>query len=159
MTKESSYQRYLDAGLTFTQTTRARAEELVNDLVAGGEVQRKEAQAKVEELVEKSRQSSESLFAIVRDEVGTQLRSLGIGSVEDLATQVAAVLGRSTASAKRTVTKKAPAKKAPAKKAPAKKAPAKKAPAKKAPAKKAPAKKAPAKKAPAKKAAGTRSVG
>ncbi len=67
--------------------------------------------------------------------------------------------GRAAAAKKAAPVKKAVAKQAaavkkaaPAKKAPAKKAPAKKAPAKKAPAKKAPAKKAPAKKAPAKKA-------
>ena len=153
MTNTSGYQRYLDAGVNFTQMTRARAEELVQDLVKSGAVQRKEAQAKVEELVERSRKSSESLLHVVRDEVTHQLQALGISSVEDLATQVATVLGRSASSAKKAAAKKAPAKKAPAKKAPAKKAPAKKAPAKKAPAKKAPAKKTAAKKTAAKKTA------
>ncbi len=153
MTDTSGYQRYIDAGVNFTQVSRAWAEELVQDLVKSGAVQRKEAQAKVEELVERSRKSSESLLNVVRDEVAHQLQSLGISSVEDLATQVAAVLGRSASAAKKAAAKKAPAKKAPAKKAAAKKAPAKKAAAKKAPAKKAAAKKAPAKKAPAKKAA------
>jgi polyhydroxyalkanoate synthesis regulator phasin len=158
MTKESAYQRYLDAGLAFTQMTRARAEELVKDLASGGDLQRQEAQAKVEELVERGRQSSEALLAVVREEVVTQLRSMGIGSVEDLATQVATVLGRSAATVKQAA-KKAPAKAKAARATTAKKAPAKKAPAKKAPAKKAPAKKAPAKKAPAKKAATSGSEG
>ena len=136
MTNTSGYQRYVDAGVNFTQMTRARAEELVQELVKSGAVQRKEAQARVEELVERSRKSSESLLNVVRDEVTHQLQALGISSVEDLATQVAAVLGRSTTAAKkaagRATAKKAPAKKAPAKKSAAKKAPAKKAPAKKA---------------------------
>ena len=142
MTKRrDGYQRYLDAGVAFTHMTRSRAEELVQELVKSGEVQRKEARTKVEELIERSRKSSESLLSVVRDEVGNQLHSMGITNLEDLAKQVASLLGRSSQAASGAV-KKAPAKKAPAKKAPAKKAPAKKAPAKKAPAKKAPAKKA-----------------
>jgi polyhydroxyalkanoate synthesis regulator phasin len=143
MTKRDAYQRYLDAGIAFTQMTRSRAEELVQELVKSGEVQRKEAQSKVEELIDRSRKSSESLLSVVRDEVGSQLHSLGIGNIEDLAKQVASLLTRSPKPAS-----------GPAKKAPAKKAAAKKSAAKKAPAKKAPAKKAPAKKASASKSAG-----
>ncbi len=135
MSKRDAYQRYLDAGIAFTQMTRSRAEELVQELVKSGEVQRKEAQAKVEELIDRSRKSSESLLSLVRDEVGSQLHSLGISNIEDLAKQVASLLARSPKPAS------APAKKAPAKKAAAKKSAAKKAPAKKAAAKKSAASK------------------
>jgi polyhydroxyalkanoate synthesis regulator phasin len=151
MTKRDGYQRYLDAGIAFTQMTRSRAEELVQELVKSGEVQGKEARTKVEELIERSRKSSESLLSVVRDEVGNQLHSMGVSNIEDLAKQVASLLGRSSKAASGAARKSA------AKKAPAKKAAAKKAPAKKAAAKKAAAKKAPAKKAPAKKASGPRS--
>ena len=151
MTKRDGYQRYLDAGIAFTQMTRSRAEELVQELVKSGEVQGKEARTKVEELIERSRKSSESLLSVVRDEVGNQLHSMGVSNIEDLAKQVASLLGRSSKAASGAARKSA------AKKAPAKKAAAKKAPAKKAPAKKAAAKKAAAKKAPAKKASGPRS--
>jgi len=136
MTKRDGYQRYLDAGIAFTQMTRSRAEELVQELVKSGEVQGKEARTKVEELIERSRKSSESLLSVVRDEVGNQLHSMGVSNIEDLAKQVASLLGRSSkaasGAARKSAAKKAPAKKAAAKKAPAKKAPAKKAPAKKA---------------------------
>ncbi len=158
MAKKDAWKRYLEAGTAFTQITRARAEDLVQDLVKSGVLQRKEAQVRVEELLERSRQGSEALLNLVRDEVTTQLHAVGIASVEDLARQVASMLGRTSATpakktaATRTAAKKAPAKKTAATRTAAKKAPAKKAPAKKAPAKKAPAKKAPAKKAPAKKA-------
>jgi polyhydroxyalkanoate synthesis regulator phasin len=145
MSKRDAYQRYLDAGIAFTQMTRSRAEELVQELVKSGEVQRKEAQTKVEELIDRSRKSSESLLSVVRDEVGNQLHSLGISNLEDLAKQVASLLAHSPKPASGAA-KKAPAKKSAAKKAPAKKAPAKKAPAKKSAAKKAPAKKASASK-------------
>jgi polyhydroxyalkanoate synthesis regulator phasin len=156
-----AWKRYLDAGAAFSQMTRSRAEELVQELVSGGELQRKEAQAKVEELIERSRKSSEALVGIVRSEVLAQLDALGIHGIEDVARQVAALLSRSGAdmtggTARRSsgpaTTAKAPAGKAPAKRAPATKAAAKtaaKAPAAKAPAKRAPAKKAAAKTAPA----------
>ncbi len=171
-----SWKHYLDVGAAFSQMTRARAEELVQELVGSGEVQRKEAQAKVEELIDRSRKSSEALIGVVRSEVRAQLDALGVHSVEDLARQVATLLGRSSADmtggaggawsgtttsrgssgaaapAKKTAAKKAaPAKKTAAKKAaPAKKTAAKQA----APAKKTAAKKAaPAKKTAAKKAA------
>ncbi|MHB1911558.1 MAG: hypothetical protein ACYCTI_05830, partial [Acidimicrobiales bacterium] len=124
--------RYLDTGLAIGQMTRARAEEVVKDLVKAGEVQREQAQQWIDELVDRSRKNTEFLVALVAAEVRKQL-------------EASPLTGRRarSASSPRPAAKKAPAKKAPAKKAPAKKAPAKKAPAKKAPAKKAPAKKAP----------------
>ena len=152
MSKKDAFRRYLDAGSTFTQITRTRAEELVQELVKSGALQRKEAKARVDELIERSRKSSEQLIQVVRDEVASQMSALGISSIEDLARQVASLLNRSTdlvRGQEKAAATKAPAKKAPAKKAAATKAPAKKAPAKKAPAKKAAATKAPAKKAPA----------
>jgi hypothetical protein len=128
----------------------------VQELMKGGEVQRHEAQSKVDDLLERSRKSTEALLSLVHAEVSHQLSSLGIGSLEDLARQVASVLGRGTSKAPATKTgstaKKAGAKKAGAKKAAAKKSPAKKSTAKKSTAKKSTAKKAPAKKAAAKKA-------
>ncbi len=154
------FQKYLDAGIAFTHMTRRRAEELVQELVQSGALEGGDARAKVDELIERSKKGSEALMGQIRTEVAHQLDSVGITSLEDLATQVAALLGRSAAagrnaaskrgSAKKAATKKAPAKKAATKKAPAKKAAAKKAAPKKAAAtKKAPAKKTAAKKAPA----------
>jgi polyhydroxyalkanoate synthesis regulator phasin len=126
MATNDTFQRYIDAGVAFTSMTRKRAEELVAELVQSGELQRSEARARVDELIERSRKSSEVIVATVRAEVGRQLDHLGITNLEDLAKQVAGLLGRGADSVS-TATKKAPAKKAPAKKAPAKKAPAKKA--------------------------------
>ncbi|MGP0111052.1 MAG: phasin family protein [Acidimicrobiales bacterium] len=136
-------QRYVDAGINFTNVNRARAEEFVQQLVQNGEVQRSDARAKVDELLERSRKSREALLSQIRREVSHQLDNLGITNIEDLAKQVAAVLQR-TAGAGRSTTaqKKAPAKKTAAKKAPAKKTAAKKTAAKKTAAKKAPAEKA-----------------
>ena len=158
-------QRYVDAGINFTNVTRARAEEFVQELVQNGELQRSEARAKVDELLEWSRKSREALLSQIRREVSRQLDALGVSNIEDLAKQVAAVLqrtagaGRSTTAAKKAPAKKTAAKKAPAKKAPAKKSAAKKTAAKKTAAKKTAAKKTAAKKAPAKTPAAAGSAG
>jgi len=153
MATNDSLQRYIDAGVAFTNMTRKKAEDLVSELVQNGDLQKGEARARVDELLERSRQGTEVIVTAVRSEVARQLEAVGITSLEDLAKQVATVLGRSTAPAKKAPAKKSAAKKSAAKKSAAKKSAAKKAPAKKSAAKKAPAKKSAAKKAPAKKSA------
>ncbi|MHB8329345.1 MAG: hypothetical protein ACYDD6_06955, partial [Acidimicrobiales bacterium] len=161
MPQNDGLKRYFEAALALTQITRARAEEVVRDLIRTGEVESTRAQDWVEDLVKTSRQRSEALLSTVRGEVKQQLAEIGITNIDDIARRVAETLGRAESAARRATRapgrprpteRKATARNAPAKNAPARKAPAKKAPAKKAPAKKAPAKKAPAKKAPAKKA-------
>jgi polyhydroxyalkanoate synthesis regulator phasin len=162
MVENEGLRRYIDAGMALSQITRARAEELVRELIKTGEFERTRAQDWVEDLVRLSRERSESFVHLVRNEVRAQLDDLGITNVDDLAKRVAESLARSSEAARKAgkaattrrgrsggakAAKKASAKKAPAKKAAAKKAPAKKAPAKKTSAKKAAAKKAPAKKA------------
>jgi hypothetical protein len=159
MATNDSFQRYIDAGIAFTNMTRKKAEEFVSELVKNGDIQTDEARARVDELLDRGRQGTEMIVSSVRAEVSRQLGAVGITSLEDLANQVATLLGRPGTQAKKAPAKKAPAKKTAAKKAPAKKtAAAKKAPAKKAPAKKAAAKKTAAKKAPATGTAVPRSV-
>ncbi len=175
MPRNDGYRKYLEAAAVLGEITRARAEELVRELMGTGGAQRAQAQQWVDELVGRSRRAAEDILELVRAEVSNQMHALGLDP-EELARQAAEILRRSVWAGRRTdedasrttgAAKKAPAKKAPAtartaKNAPAKKVPAKRAPEKKAPAKKATAKKAPAtartaKKAPAKKpAAGTR---
>lgn len=173
------FQKYLDAGIAFTNLTRARAEQLVSELVQSGEL-RGDARAKVDELIERSRKSQEALFAQVRHEVDRQLEHLGITNLEDLAKQVASLIGR-TAEAGRAATaggkkaKSTSGKKAATKKPPtarskstakstaksASKSTAKSASksSKRAAAKKSPARTSAAKKAAAKRAAGKKSAG
>jgi len=145
MTENDGLRRYLEAGMALTQITRARAEELVRELIKTGEFERTRAQDWVEDLVRVSRERSEALVNTVRDEVGQQLKELGFTNVDDLAKRVADILARSSAAARKATgrgKKKGAAKKAGAKKSgPPKKASAKKAAApKKAGAKKAAAK-------------------
>ena len=163
MAPNDGVRRYLDAGMALTQITRARAEELVRELVAAGEVERNRAQDWVEDLVKRSRETSEAFVTTISTEVRRQLTDLGITSLDEIARRVAEILGdlptaarsagaRTTGAARQAATSTvAAAKKTGARQVAAvRKSGAKKA----APAKKAPAKKAPARKAPAKKAAG-----
>ncbi len=165
MPPNDGLKRYIDAGLALTQITRARAEELVHELIQTGEVETARAQDWVEDLVKASRERSDTLLSTVRGEVRSQLADMGITSMDDLAHRVAEILDRAETAARRatsrgpgrgrtpsrqaaraTTAKKAPARKTPAKKTAAKSAAAKKTAARATTVKKAPAKKAPAKK-------------
>ena len=128
MATNDSLQRYIDAGIAFTQMTRKKAEELVTELVQSGDLQRGDAKARVDELLERSRQGTEVIMTTVRTEVTRQLGAVGIANLEDLAQQVAALLGRSGSdAAKKTTAKKPTAKKPTAKKTTATKSAAPKA--------------------------------
>jgi polyhydroxyalkanoate synthesis regulator phasin len=134
--------RLLDAGMTFTAMTQARAEELIRDLVRAGAVQAEQAQSAVDELVDRSRRNSERLIDAVRNEIDQQLAKLDLATREDIERMVqrfgdlaASVFGaaaparRDAGSPARAVpvsTTARGAESAPARKAAAKKAPAKK---------------------------------
>ena len=164
------YRRYIEAATVLGQITRARAEEIVREMMSGGEMQRAQAQQWVDDLIERSRKATEDLFDIIRTEVTNQLGALGLDP-DDLARQAADILRRSAEAGRRATQGASPwgsrntppgssAKNAPEPKkgAPPNKAAAKKSGTQKAAAKKAPAAKkagGPAKKAPSAKKSGT----
>jgi len=80
MAPNDPWKRYLDAGLELTALTRQRAEKVVRDLMKAGEVQRDEVQERVDELLERSRRTTDAVVDMVRDEVAKQLNALGITS-------------------------------------------------------------------------------
>ncbi|HET6664352.1 MAG TPA: hypothetical protein VFG94_08840 [Acidimicrobiales bacterium] len=141
--------RLLDAGMTFTAMTQARAEDLIRDLVRAGEVQAEQAQTVIDELVDRSRRNSERLIDAVRAEIRQQMASLGLatkGDVERLERKIADVSaargGRKATTRKAAARKTTKATKTTARKAGGRTAGAKKATARTAVAKKAGAKKA-----------------
>src|SRR5437764_1184621 len=85
MPQNDLLRRYLDAGVAFTQMTRSRAEAIVKDLVKAGELQQKQAQKQVDDLVERSRKNTEQLMETIRKEVTAQLASVGIATKDDIA--------------------------------------------------------------------------
>src|SRR5688500_8497527 len=116
MAENDMLRRYLDAGIAFTQMTAERAENIVRDLVKAGEVQTEQAQQLVEEVLDRSRQNSERLLELVRNEITQQVSNLGLASRDDVERLVRRLTGGGAATKKKTAAKKTAAKKAPAKK-------------------------------------------
>ncbi|MBV8691197.1 MAG: hypothetical protein JOZ37_08690 [Actinobacteria bacterium] len=108
MPENETLKRYLDAGMAFTQLTRARAEEIVKDLVKRGELRREQVQEQVDELLDRSRQNTEMLVGVVRKEIADQLGNLGLATKEDIKRLEAKIAGKAPSAATAT---KAPAKK------------------------------------------------
>src|ERR1700730_9875699 len=84
MAQTDMLRQYLDAGIAFTQMTRARAEEIVKELVKAGEVQREQVQTQVDDLVERSRRNTDQLLTMVRNEVSSQFSQLGLATRDEL---------------------------------------------------------------------------
>src|ERR1700722_17931162 len=95
MAANERIKKYLEAGTVFGQVTRARAEEIVKELVSGGDIQRGQAQEWVDNLVDRSRKTSEQLLELVRHEVATQLNKIDAPSLDAIANQVADIIKRS----------------------------------------------------------------
>ena len=102
MPRNDRYRRYLDAAAVLGQITRARAEELMKDLMGSGDDQRVQAQQWVDELVDRGRDAAGDLVDVVRAEVSKQLQGLGLDP-EELARQAADVMRRSAAAGRRVV--------------------------------------------------------
>ena len=115
------WKRYLEIGVTFTEMTRKRAEEFVRDLVKAGEVQQERAQKAVDDLVDRSRRNTEELVALVRQEIKSQVSTLGIATKDDIKRLEGRINQLANAPARKAAPRKATAKKASAKKSGAKK--------------------------------------
>jgi polyhydroxyalkanoate synthesis regulator phasin len=115
------WKRYLEVGVTFTEMTRKRAEEFVRDLVKAGEVQQERAQKAVDDLVDRSRRNTEELVALVRQEIKSQVSTLGIATKDDIKRLEGRINQLANAPARKAAPRKATAKKASAKKSGAKK--------------------------------------
>lgn len=113
MAEADPLRKYVEAGIAFTQLTKARAEAIVRDLVKAGEVQREQAQDRVEELLDRSRKSTEGLAGIVRREISQQLASLGFATKDDLDRLEARMETRLAAMAPESATPASKAPKAP----------------------------------------------
>ena len=104
MASNERIRKYLDAGTVLGQVSRGRAEEIVRELVNAGDIQRSQTQEWVDNLVERSRKTSEQVLELVRHEVATQLGKIDGKSLETIANQVAEILKKS-ADAGRSATK------------------------------------------------------
>ena len=115
------WKRALDTGAHFTEVRRSQARKLASDLVAQGQLARNQVGAYVDELVERSRRTSEQLRAIVRTEVERQLGVIGVATKRDLDALERRLRAANGAKSTRGVGTKPGMKKAATKRAPAKK--------------------------------------
>jgi polyhydroxyalkanoate synthesis regulator phasin len=118
------FKRYVELGASMLGMSRERAESIVRDLVASGEVARKEAAKAADWLVERGRTGSEEFNEQVRRQIREQVAALGLATKDDIARLQAEI---DDLKAPPVPKKAAPAaKKAPVKKVPAKKSAAQK---------------------------------
>jgi polyhydroxyalkanoate synthesis regulator phasin len=114
MPGDDLFKRYLEIGASVLGMSRERAESIVKDLVASGEVARGQASKAADWLVERGRAGTEELAELVRREVRQQVAALGLATKEDverLEAKLAEATGPATGPATKA-TKAAPAKKA-----------------------------------------------
>jgi polyhydroxyalkanoate synthesis regulator phasin len=85
MAKGDLFKRSLEAGTSFLDMTRERAEALVKEWVDAGDLGKARAQKAVEQVLDRSRKASDELRAMVRKEIGIQLAALGVATRDDIA--------------------------------------------------------------------------
>jgi polyhydroxyalkanoate synthesis regulator phasin len=117
MPGDDLFKRYLEIGASVLGMSRERAESIVKDLVASGEVARGQASKAADWLVERGRAGTEELAELVRREVRQQVAALGLATKEDverLEAKLAEATGPATGPAgpAAKATRAAPAKKA-----------------------------------------------
>lgn len=124
MPKTPDWAKYLNAGVEFVAVTRTQARARAKELVAQGQLAQNQVQGFVDDLVDESRRRTDTMMDLVRQEIGRQVKTLGIATKDDLARLEAKLASRAATPA--GTAKKAAAKKTTAKKPAAKKTAAKK---------------------------------
>ncbi|MGI8983584.1 MAG: phasin family protein, partial [Acidimicrobiales bacterium] len=85
MAGDDLFTRYLEIGASILGMTRERAESIVRDLVASGEVARGQATKVADRLVERAKAGSEELAELIRREIRGQVTALGLADRDDIA--------------------------------------------------------------------------
>jgi polyhydroxyalkanoate synthesis regulator phasin len=84
MAKGDLFKRSLEAGTSFIDMTRERAEAVVKDWVEAGDLGKGRAPKAVEQVLDRSRKVSEELRGLIRREIANQVAALGLATREDL---------------------------------------------------------------------------
>lgn len=85
MPGDDLFKRYLEIGASVLGMSRERAEAIVRDLVASGEVAKGQATRAADWLVERGRTGSDELAELVRREIRQQVAALGLATQDDIA--------------------------------------------------------------------------
>lgn len=84
MAGDDLFKRYLEIGASVLGMSRERAESIVRDLVASGEVAKGQAAKAADWLVERGRTGSEEIAELVRREIRQQISALGLATKDDV---------------------------------------------------------------------------
>jgi polyhydroxyalkanoate synthesis regulator phasin len=85
MAGDDLFKRYLEIGASVLGMSRERAERIVADLVASGEVARGQATKAADWLVERGKTGSEEIAELIRREIREQMSALGVATKDDIA--------------------------------------------------------------------------
>jgi polyhydroxyalkanoate synthesis regulator phasin len=85
MAKSDLFKRSLEAGTSFIDMTRERAEAVVKDWVEAGDLGKGRAPKAVEQILDRSRKVSGELRGLIRREIANQVAALGVATRDDLA--------------------------------------------------------------------------
>lgn len=85
MAADDLFKRYFEVGAAALGVSRERAEGIVRDLVASGEVAKGQAAKAADWLVERGRAGTEELAETIRREVRQQVAAMGLATREDIA--------------------------------------------------------------------------
>ena len=85
MAGDDLFKRYLEIGASVLGMSRERAESIVRDLVASGEVAKGQATKAADWLVERGRTGSEEITDLIRREIRREIAALGLATKEDIA--------------------------------------------------------------------------
>jgi polyhydroxyalkanoate synthesis regulator phasin len=84
MAGDDLFKRYLEIGASVLGMSRERAEGIVRDLVASGEVAKGQAAKAADWLVERGRTGSEEISELIRREIRQQIAALGVATKDDI---------------------------------------------------------------------------
>lgn len=66
------------------ELTRNRAEQIVKDLVQGGDLRRENASSLVRDMLERSKANRAEIMRVIRAEIRSQIESLGVATSRDV---------------------------------------------------------------------------
>ncbi len=111
MPQTPDWAKYLNAGVEFVAVTRTQARGRAKELVAQGQLAQNQVQEFVDDLVDESRRRTDSMMELVRQEIGRQVKTLGIATKDDLARLEAKLVSQASKASKPAAAKKSAAKK------------------------------------------------
>ena len=85
MAKTDLFKRTLEAGTSFLDMSRERAETVVKEWVEAGDLRKGRAQQAIDDVLARSRKATDDLRDLIRREIREQLGGMGVATADDIA--------------------------------------------------------------------------